>query len=368
MGLVKIIVFQFNSMTSLSLLFRYFPYHYAPFASDFLKVRDVPVGFDKSTKPFKPLEQLMAVFPSQSRKFLPVEWQTLMLEKDSPIIDFYPLNFCVDLNGKRYEWQGVALLPFVDEKRLHRTLEHVYSTLTGEEQKRNKRDYDRLYVHSTSLSYDYMKELYVNGGNEVTRRTPLDMPRMLTGGMAGMIWPDDEDKLISIGDQIKAPLPNCEDIDKNQVLCVKYRDLIFDDDYIFKSKLLSNVTLPDKTIKPRDYDQSAPYRPNTGFAQSQQFSRDFAPAQRFIRHSLNYQDSHRQEPGGFVPDRQRNNNNNYYQDNYNRPQSYHRPPYHQNNYSGPRQNFRPRTPQHQYRPYNNSNQRPNLNDDGGSWT
>jgi len=113
----------------------YFPYHYAPFASDFLQLKDLPVFFDKNTKPFKPLEQLMAVFPSQSRKFLPIEWQTLMTVKESPIIDFYPLNFCVDLNGKRSEWQGVALLPFVDEKRLHRTLKHVYPTLTIEEKK-----------------------------------------------------------------------------------------------------------------------------------------------------------------------------------------------------------------------------------------
>ena len=87
----------------------------------------------------------MAVFPSQSRKFLPIEWQSLMLEKESPIIDFYPLNFCVDLNGKRYEWQGVALLPFVDEKRLHRTLEHVYPTLTIEEQQRNRSDAFRRF-------------------------------------------------------------------------------------------------------------------------------------------------------------------------------------------------------------------------------
>ncbi|CAF4345514.1 unnamed protein product, partial [Rotaria magnacalcarata] len=86
----------------------YFPYHYAPFASDFLHLNDVPVLFDNTTKPFKPLEQLMSVFPSQSRNVLPSEWQLLMTEKESPIIDFYPLNFGIDLNGKRYEWQGVA--------------------------------------------------------------------------------------------------------------------------------------------------------------------------------------------------------------------------------------------------------------------
>jgi 5'-3' exoribonuclease 2 len=244
----------------------YFPYHYAPFASDFLKLKDLPVFFDKGTKPFKPLEQLMAVFPSQSRKFLPIEWQSLMIEKESPIIDFYPLNFCVDLNGKRHEWQGVALLPFVDEKRLHCTLEHIYSTLTIEEKIRNKRDYDRLYIHSSNLCYDYFKELYVPGGNKVTRKKPLDITTMLSEGMAVYIWSDDNDKIKPVGEQIKAPLANCEDIINNQVICVKYRDLSYDD-YIFKAKLLENVTLPEAKLKPRDYDQMAPYQPNLGFAQ-----------------------------------------------------------------------------------------------------
>jgi 5'-3' exonuclease len=333
----------------------------------------VPVAFDKSTKPFKPLEQLMAVFPCQSRKFLPIEWQSLMMEKQSPIIDFYPLNFSVDLNGKRYEWQGVALLPFVDEKRLHRTLEHVYSTLSNDEQRRNRRDYDRLYVHTTNLCYDYFKQLYNQVDNEITRKTPLDMPSMLSGGMAGRIWPDDSHMVESIGEKINAPLPNCDNIDDNQVICVKYRDLLFDDDYVFKAKLLENARLPDATLKPRDYDQRTPYRPNMGFAQQQHFPRDFAPAQRFIQHSIGGQGPYRQQqPAGYFADRQQGQYNAY---NNHRAQSYssqsnYRQQQYQTDYSAPRHNFRPRTgAHHQQRPYNNynNNYRPNMNG-GGSWS
>ena len=51
----------------------------------------------------------------------------------STIIDFYPSDFKVDLNGKKYMWQGVALLPFVDESRLLRALKDFYHTLSPEE-------------------------------------------------------------------------------------------------------------------------------------------------------------------------------------------------------------------------------------------
>ena len=36
----------------------YFPYHYAPFASDFINIGDVKNEFELGTQPFKPLEQL----------------------------------------------------------------------------------------------------------------------------------------------------------------------------------------------------------------------------------------------------------------------------------------------------------------------
>ena len=95
----------------------YFPYHYAPFASDFINIGDVKNEFELGTKPFKPLEQLMSVFPAGSRSHVPEPWGELMTDPYGPIIDFYPTDFKIDLNGKKYAWQGVALLPFVDEVR-----------------------------------------------------------------------------------------------------------------------------------------------------------------------------------------------------------------------------------------------------------
>ena len=62
-----------------------------------------------------------------------------MNDDDSPILNFYPKNFKMDLNGKKNLWEGVVLLPFIDEKKL---LEAIYSVgkkdeLNSEEKIRN---------------------------------------------------------------------------------------------------------------------------------------------------------------------------------------------------------------------------------------
>jgi 5'-3' exoribonuclease 2 len=57
----------------------YFPYHYAPFASDFQNISGLSTEFDKGT-PFNPFEQLMSVFPAASRSHVPPPFAELMLD------------------------------------------------------------------------------------------------------------------------------------------------------------------------------------------------------------------------------------------------------------------------------------------------
>lgn len=59
----------------------YFPYHYAPFASDFMNISGLSTKFEKG-EPFKPLEQLMGVFPAASKKHIPDVFAELM---DDPV-------------------------------------------------------------------------------------------------------------------------------------------------------------------------------------------------------------------------------------------------------------------------------------------
>lgn len=115
----------------------YYPYHYSPFAADFVDIASLDISFDTG-QPFLPFEQLMGVLPAASRANLPAPFQWLMTSDDSEIIDFYPTDFAIDMNGKKMAWQGVALLPFIDEKRLLAALARRYTELTAEEGRRNK--------------------------------------------------------------------------------------------------------------------------------------------------------------------------------------------------------------------------------------
>ena len=40
------------------------------------------------------------------------------MKQNSEIIDFFPINFNIDLEGKKEDYLGVVCFPFVDIKRL----------------------------------------------------------------------------------------------------------------------------------------------------------------------------------------------------------------------------------------------------------
>jgi 5'-3' exoribonuclease 2 len=171
-GLCWVLMYYFQGCPSWNW---YYPYHYAPFAQDFKDVGKMVIEFNKG-KPFKPFEQLMGVLPAASKHNLPEPFQKLMTDADSEIIDFYPENFPIDLNGKKFAWQGVALLPFIDEKRLLDAAQKVYPKLAPEDSARNAMGHDTLLISDGHPLYDDVAKRFYSKKQDVKVSGPLSSP------------------------------------------------------------------------------------------------------------------------------------------------------------------------------------------------
>lgn len=149
-GLAWVLLYYFQGCPSWTW---YYPYHYAPFAADFVDLDKLTLSFQKGT-PFKPFEQLMSVLPAASNHAIPEVFRNLMTHEESDILDFYPEEFPIDLNGKKFAWQGVALLPFIDEKRLLKAMAEKYPLLSPEDAARNETGRDVLLLSDRHPLYE----------------------------------------------------------------------------------------------------------------------------------------------------------------------------------------------------------------------
>ncbi|KAF9247120.1 exoribonuclease 2 [Melanogaster broomeanus] len=158
----------------------YYPYHFAPFASDFEDLKNTKINFTLG-QPFKPYEQLMGVFPPASKQHIPAVFHDLMTDPTSPIIDFYPSSFQVDMNGKKMLWQGVALLPFIDEKRLLTAMSERYPSLTEDEVRRNSWGSNAMYVSDEHRLYPFFESLYGKRKDKESVLLPIKDSKGISG-------------------------------------------------------------------------------------------------------------------------------------------------------------------------------------------
>ncbi|GJP46035.1 hypothetical protein CLOM_g5377 [Closterium sp. NIES-68] len=201
----------------------YYPYHYAPFASDLVRLDELEIHFFLG-KPFKPFDQLMGVLPAASSGALPVAYRNLMSNPSSPIVDFYPTDFSVDMNGKRFAWQGVALLPFIDEERLLEAIKQVEPTLTAEERRRNSQLCEMMYFSSGYPLAASVWEMMGKWGQldakaRMQKKQAIDPT--LSGGMNGYLVLCDGQPCPPM---LRAPMSGFETIVSNQVICVVYKN------------------------------------------------------------------------------------------------------------------------------------------------
>ncbi|KAI5596766.1 hypothetical protein BDE02_02G023400 [Populus trichocarpa] len=226
----------------------FYPYHYAPFASDLKDLGQLDISFELGS-PFKPFNQLLGVFPAASSHALPVHYRKLMTDPNSPIIDFYPTDFEVDMNGKRYAWQGIAKLPFIDESRLLAEVQKIEHTLTEEEARRNSMTFDMLFVSS---SHSLSESIYLldNHCKQLTDKQRAEVKEHinpeLSDGMNGYLSPCAGDTHPPI---FRSPVVSMEDILANEVICVIYR---LPDPHTHITCPPAGVIFPKKTVDQGD--------------------------------------------------------------------------------------------------------------------
>ncbi|KAI3797349.1 hypothetical protein L1987_32605 [Smallanthus sonchifolius] len=226
----------------------FYPYHYAPFASDLKDLSQLNISFELGS-PFKPFNQLLGVFPAASAHALPEQYRKLMTDPNSTIIDFYPTDFEVDMNGKRFEWQGIAVLPFIDETRLLREVEKIESALTEEETRRNSMMNDMLFVALShklspyiSALYDRTRKLPANERAEIKKQINSEA----SGGMNGYISLPAGDPCPGI---YRSPIKGMDDITDNRVIYAIYK---LPDPQQHIAHPPAEVKIPKKTVTMAD--------------------------------------------------------------------------------------------------------------------
>ncbi|KAG0358476.1 5'-3' exoribonuclease 1 [Podila minutissima] len=154
-GLQWVLFYYYRGVSSWSW---FYPYHYAPKISDLVRLDEFKTPFELGT-PFKPYEQLMGVLPEASKAHIPRAYWDLITMESSPIADFYPRDFELDMNGKKQDWEAIVKIPFIDQDRLLKAMKTKEHLLTEEEVERNSTGESAVFTRDDSLAAAYPSPL-----------------------------------------------------------------------------------------------------------------------------------------------------------------------------------------------------------------
>lgn len=129
-----------------------FKHHYAPPASTIAKYC-LSFQFPRygRTIPSTPFQQLLCVLPPKSAYLIPSPLSNLLTDNSSPLKEYCPNEFKIDLSGKRKEWEGIVILPTVNFELVRTCYMKMLNKVDPIDMKRN--------VTGRSFVYEYIPEL-----------------------------------------------------------------------------------------------------------------------------------------------------------------------------------------------------------------
>lgn len=137
----------------------FFPYHYSPLVADIVDYLTNASNGSRLTRvsnkilgPILPFQQLLCVVPPRSKKLLP-RYLRSVYEKQS-LSQYYPTKYVIDLEGKTREWEGIALLPFID-------LDCIVNAYTKATTVANEKNITTIFARNTlgrAIQYSFSNE------------------------------------------------------------------------------------------------------------------------------------------------------------------------------------------------------------------
>jgi 5'-3' exoribonuclease 1 len=149
-----------------------YKHHYAPPASilsQHLKTFVIPKY--GQTIPSAPFQQLLSVLPPKSANLIPEPLSKLLTDESSPLKEFCPDVFEIDLAGKRKEWEGIVILPMVDFNVVREEYFKVLEKVNPQDIKRNI--LGRTFLYEKVYKYPYLFKSYYGNIENCTVKTIL---------------------------------------------------------------------------------------------------------------------------------------------------------------------------------------------------
>jgi 5'-3' exoribonuclease 1 len=151
----------------------FYPYDHAPSASIISKyVSTFIIPTYKQTFPLTPFEQLLAILPPKSSNLLPSPLNSLLLNDYSPLKEFCPDKFEIDLSGKKHEYQGIVILPMIHPDIVVKTFSTHVKHVNSFELKRNTFGKTFIYKYDNDTSVVF-NSFYGNINNCKVKNTTL---------------------------------------------------------------------------------------------------------------------------------------------------------------------------------------------------